>query len=359
VLKGADIYNPADNLENKEVTPFKYMPIVAFLFAPLALLDEKTASLFWHIINFFLLIGVFYYSRNLIVTKKISARGNILLYLIAALSTITFIIHNFDSGQINTLMLFLLTFGLYLINKGRQVPAAALLSLSIMAKYLPALFIPYFLIKKRFKLVFLIAGFFILYLALPGLFIGLERNTQLLKKFVPFISQTSLDTGSLITYKNQSLLAGLSRFLSKGSWYSTRMMTLDFWSLRLISLAICLLMYSIAIYPKKEGGFSLDYALLFICMPLFNPNAWMHNFISLIFPSMLLLYYLIVTRFKDKAILAFFFLALFLNNLSGINFGGLFTKETFYIFGALTISALILYWAVALIKFDKARCSYL
>ena len=56
------------------------------------------------------------------------------------------------------------------------------------------------------------------------------------------------------------------------------------------------------VIPKKESRFekALDYSSLFALLVLLNPNAWMHNFVVLLFIYMTLFYHLIKTNFKDK-----------------------------------------------------------
>jgi len=198
-LNREDIYARPD----EKITPFKYSPLFAMLMAPLCLFSKKAASLIFFSINFSALAAVFFLSGRLIIRERLSPGKEFLVYAVPFIFSLRFILQVLDQGQVTIIMFVLIVAGIYLMQKGNRGMSAACFSLSAMLKYMPLIFIPLFLVKRKIKVVAFILCFIILYCLVPAILVGFNTLMDYLSKWLPSIIQTSLDNSSWYDYKNQ------------------------------------------------------------------------------------------------------------------------------------------------------------
>jgi len=334
-----DIYSRPD----ESITPFKYSTLFAMLISPLSFFSIKAASLIFFTINFVSLLAIFVFSKRLIAQDKISFRQSVFLYIFSLICSFRFILHSLDAGQISIIMFLLVILGLYFLEKSRDIIGAALLGLAIMFKYTPAVFLPYFIFRKKIKAVALVMIFIMFYCIIPAAYVGINTQIDYLKNWLPFISETSLDQGSCYDYKNQSLFSLVLRYFTADSPYKVSIASLSFNRGLIVAFIVSIIIYSLIIFPgsSQNSHNPTEYSLLFICMALFNPNAWMHNFVICIFVYMAIFYYLLKVNFKDSLtiiLLLFSFVLMscgaeslvgnnlenILEELSSVTIGGLF-----------------------------------
>jgi len=358
ILQGQDIYSRP----NEEITPFKYSPIFALFMVPLSIFDEKTSANLFFILNILFIFLMFELSKRLIFLKLLNFNQNFLIYFLTSILNLRFLLYTLDTGQVSIFMLTLLILGLYLISKKHELAGSFFIGGSVMIKYTPALFIPYFFLKKKYKLTIFIILVILFYSFLPTLFIGVEKNLFYLTKWFPFIFKTSLDKGSFLDYKNQSLLSMIARILSEDSQCGIKLAKFNFTTALLITSIFCILLYTFIILPINKRMLKpqlnrfydcIDYGLLFICISLFNPNAWMHNFVSLFFPYMLIIYYLIIRKFKDKITIFFVLISFIFCSLGSESLVGNKLENLFETYSVVTFGALFLFIALVKIKFGK------
>lgn len=279
ILAGESIY-----VDNGIITPFKYSPIVASFFALLAFFGEGTAAIIWHILNLIFLAASVFVLLKLLNGKTNSVQWGVL----GVLGISPAVIHCLNSGQVGLLILFFFVMGFYFANKSFPLWAGFFLALSAMFKFLPLLVLPYFIFKRKWKLVFYFLFWFVAFHLIPAVWFGFRENIDMLKSFLPHLTSTTLDHVSLLDFKNQSLWAYLYRLI----FYD-----LGFFEIRnqprLLTLAgvLFLSLFYMLIFYSKKGPKSLIYdgALLSILIVIFNPNAWKHNFVLLLYPYLLLL----------------------------------------------------------------------
>ncbi|UCC94986.1 MAG: DUF2029 domain-containing protein [Candidatus Omnitrophota bacterium] len=339
----------------ESITPYKYSPMFALVMCPLSLLSPQAASLVFFTINFILLILAFVLSRKLIVQENISFKQRVFLYVATIMMTSRFILQVLDSGQVGILILSLIIIGLYLVQREKDVLGAAFLGFAVMVKYMPVVFLPYFLVKKKFKLAFFMGLFILFYCVIPALYVGGVQNIDYMRRWLPFISQTSFDGGSWYDYKNQSLFSLVLRYFTASSPYKISIAHLTFQQGLLIACGIGLILYLLAIFPQKRSSSpnSIEYSLLFICMTLLNPNAWMHNFVVFIFVYMTLLYYPIKVHLKDRVTLILVILSFMLMSWASESLVGDNLENLFEQLSSVTIGALLLCVSLLRIKFKR------
>ena len=348
-IQRQDIYGRPD----ESITPFKYSPIFAFVLSPLSFFSQKCASLIFFTVNFLSLIGILVFSRKLIVKDKITFRQNVFLHIFTLICSFRFILQALDAGQVGIIITFLVILGLYFLEKKKDVLSSAFIAFSTMFKYTSFIFLPYFFFRKK-KLVSFILLFIIIFCLLPAVYSGISTHSNYLKSWFSSITGDSLDNSSLYDYKNQSLFSAVLRYFTAGPDYGVSLAKLSFNQGLTITLVFCAVIYFLIIFPGVNlKPKPINYSLLFICMALFNPNAWMHNFVVLIFVYFVLFYHLLKVNFKDKVtlilvIFSFIVMSLTSESLVGNNLENLFEELS-----SVTLGSLALMFTLFRLKFKN------
>ena len=361
-LSGQEIYT-----FEGDISYFKYTPFYAFLIAPLTLMSKRLAASVWFLLNVIFLLTLFYSLKELIVVDKHKFKSYSFLYTLTFIAMARFLIGNFHQGQANIFMMTLFFVGLYYWMHKRETLASFFIAFSIMIKYMTILFLPYLIIRKKFKLFWKIIMFVAVLYLLPILAVGLERTAVLLYQQLNFVFKSSLDKYSITCYPNQSLLAMLNRFLTRNDYYSVNIVDFSQISVFFIFFLFAFLLYFLAVIPlfkKKHKEFErfylmVDVALISICISLFNPNAWRYFFIWLLPAYMLVVYYLKMVCFKDKFVFMLTLSSFILISCLSEFFVGERVADVFEIYSSTTFGALLLFFAILKIKFTKVPRHFL
>jgi hypothetical protein len=348
-LQKQDIYDRPD----MAITPFKYSPMFAFLVSPLGFVNRHTASLIFFTINFATLISLCFLIPRLLGITGLTVIQRIFLYFIPILFTSRFILQVWDSGQVNLIMFLLTVASLYFMRKGKDALAGGALGLSVMFKYMPAVFVPYLIFQKKYKMVTWILVSIVIWCFLPALVVGWETQMFYLQKWLPSISETSLDHSSWYDYKNQSLYSTVLRYLTKDATYGLKLMNLTFEQGLGLSILLGGLIYVLVLFKGRnvEEQFKLDWSILFLCMALFNPNAWMMNFVVFFFVYMYLMDYLFRVRWQDKVTLGLMLLAFIVSSWTSESLVGNDLENRCEELSFVTLGALILIVSLLRLKF--------
>jgi hypothetical protein len=348
-LQKKDIYDRPD----MEITPFKYSPMFALLVSPLGLVSRHTASLIFFTLNFATLILLCFFAARLLGVTGLSGVQKVFLFFIPILFTSRFILHVWDSGQVNLIMFLLAVLSLYFMKQGKDMLSGATLGLSVMFKYMPAVFVPYLIFHKKYKIVAWILVFVVIWCLLPAFVVGWDREVFYLQKWLPSISETSLDHGSWYDYKNQSLYSAVLRYFTKDATYGPRWTGLSFEQGLGLSVLLGGLIYILVLLKGRNVPEQpkLDWSILFLCMALFNPNAWMMNFVVFFFVYMYLMDYLFRVRFKDKITVGLMLLAFVLTSWTSESLVGNDLENLFEELSFVTLGALILIICLVRLKF--------
>ena len=352
----ANIYD-AEAYSKEKVANFKYPPIAALVFYPLGYLSENHAAILWFSVNYILILLFFRYAAFLIFDEEFENRKRNWVYFLTCLFTLRFFLLNFDEGQANILMMASLTFGLYMLTKGKVFISALFLSFSYFLKYMSVVFVPYFLYKRKIKFVLLVLLSLFLFLLVPAFFFGWDYNLFLQKSFLPFVFKTSTDIGSMQDYQNMSLMAMLLRHFSRISYFNINSTGLNWPQVKIVFFVFVSFLYML-ILLKPAKVFKnirflecINFGMLFLSMALLNPHAWKHAFIFLLFPYMVCLYYLFKTNNRDVFVWFLTVLSFMLNNWPD----KLFISSVYHstgIYSFITFGTLMLYCALCKIKFS-------
>jgi hypothetical protein len=346
-----NIYSPAD----VSMTPYKYSPMFALMTAPLGALPEKPAALIFFSLNFLALGASIYFSMKLISPKDWPTKKRLWLIALTLVFSFRFILGVLDSGQVNLLMIALAVSGLYYFREKKTVLGALLLALSVMIKYMTFIFVPYLLVKRKFKEAVLVLAFIVLYGALPAAVVGVKTQTQYMKDWLPQITQTSLDRGSWTDYKNQSVYSWVIRSVMKDCPYPSGWPLLPFEQAKRLGIFLAMALYLLMVWPKGSSVFdeNTELALLFCGLALFNPNSWPFNYASMLFAGAFIFYALLENGFRDKTTCAWLAGAVILMNCAGESLVGEKWQHFLETRSLLTLGGLIVVALLLRLKFFK------
>ncbi len=311
-------------------TPDVHPPFAILIFTPFILFSFEQAEKLWTLLSITLFSFSIYLIFKINKAKMFSAAG---LYLCA----LTFAFYfpakfTFGMGQINTLLLFLTVLSIYSLNKNKDYLSGVFLSLSVMIKFFPLMFLPYLIIFKKWKMLisFLITSLVILFVTL--VFIKPNINIYFYKDVLP-----TLIGGWKTEYYNQSLSGFLGRLMDNG--YQREMLRI------FISSALILISFLVIIKnnSKKTNVINLILSLLVTLTLLINNFSWQHHFIWLIFPFITIFYFVknekLNWKYYSLLVLSFVLVSFNIKNPNLIN--PIFISHVFY--GTLILWGLNLY----------------
>ena len=370
VIDRVPIYTPV-----KDVSPYIYPPFFACLISPLALLGLEAASFLWYILSLALFAVSMTISAILVFghtdIRRIWNSGPFLPKAMFLALTGAIFIDNISLLQSNILLFFAVVTGLYYFKKGRFVSGGILFGLAISIKLLPALFLVYFIVKRKFKMVASCMIWIIVFtLIVPSLFLGPKGTLDSLmvwngSMFTKSVSSVPNDDmmGQMFNPVNQSITASLSRWLIKNDgpilfWKNNcykkypRLLA-DFQgplsrsSVLIISYTIEFMLVAFTLLycmrrkkGEEDSASNSEFALVFAASLFLDPFLKTPHLIFIIFPAIF-----IVSRIRGRHLKYFAFAAAAILYLSlGV--------KLFRIFGFGTISLLLLWLSVPLREKD-------
>lgn len=177
LLNGTPLYGVAHGLDSGV---FKYAPVMALLFVPLAILPYPVAAA----IHFGLIVWAF-------LTAVVSADRLLRNYLLAqraplyaplfvtALVVVVHLHRELHLGNINMILLALLLLAMERMLQGRSAAAGVLLGIVILAKPHFLVLLPLLLLRTRFRELGVVLIMFLFGVLAPALFLGFTANMEL------------------------------------------------------------------------------------------------------------------------------------------------------------------------------------
>jgi len=327
-LKQSQVYIFHNGIEE-----FKYSPISAGFFSLFTLFSKSTAIYIWNFVNALFITIIFYHAFKTLGIKMDSTKGILLTVLTIAILSRP-ILNHIKIGQINIAICLLLTSVYYFSQfKNNDVMAGLFLALSLMIKFFPLVFLAYYMVRGKFRLVAYCFLFIVLFLLLPSLYVGWQGNLNYLQEWYALLKASP----NTIFYspKNNSLFSFLSWFFvvreSPYAIYEYFKITTPvpnvvpvLWLVLSISFFLFFFKDTLFRSINKHSHYYIDFACLFILGLLIRPIAFKNAFVFLIIPMIICLNALLFTAHSkmNKFIFGFFifFTILLLN----------FFKESFF-----------------------------
>ena len=203
----SDLYAPDFALGR--VMDYRYPPFFIVALAPLWLVTYSFAAYIWYLLSALEIAGCV-----LIVARTFPAvRGSKRIWIIVALATAQYFVMVLHYGNAHLLATFFLFASLYCFTERKDVAGGLLMALAITIKLTPVLFLPYFALKRRWKLLAAACVFLIAINLMPSAYFGFRANNELLASWYGHVvasQEFHEDNGPI----NLSLKGQLRRHLS-------------------------------------------------------------------------------------------------------------------------------------------------
>jgi len=290
------------------INEFKYSPLFVLLFFPLTLFTKNVSIYIWSIFNIFYFYAIFYIFYKLNQFSFKSLKDLMIVVLLFAL-TGRYIIADYKLGQVNMLLCFLMVLTMYFEINKKDFWAGTLLAFSLMIKFFPLLFVAYFLLRRRFKLLGFTAIMIIVFLFLPSVYSGFSLNLKYLHDWFALLKSTppvilySFRNNSLLAYFSwifivQHQISNIFGYLLIKKGLSTQVYLA--WGLSCFTLFVLFFRDTFFVKDKDPQIVYLDYSCLFVCGLLFNPLAYLNALTFLIVPCFYILHYLFYSQVSKK-----------------------------------------------------------
>lgn len=248
---------------------FKYLPSSALLYLPLSFLPLNAAKAFWYFIVVFCLCSLVYVSAKILPLEE---RKSVYLLIFPPLILARYFLRELHLGQINALVTMILLFMIwFLIYEKNTMPsqkdiyAGLLWGLATALKPYALIFLPYFLLKKKWKSLLSGVGFLFLALLIPAVFYGFRGNIIILKEWISTLSRSAQVL--LASQDNISIIA----FFMK--WTGNQNISLLLSGLVMALLAFLVL--TVILRGRKiDRAPVLECSILLILIPLISPLGW-------------------------------------------------------------------------------------
>jgi len=192
------------------VMDYRYPPFFLFIFIPLWLLPYKLAAYLWYLLSVMQTAGCVWTLQRLCPSRKSSK----LVWLVTLLVTAQYFVMILHYGNAHLLAITLMFAAFYFVAEQKNQAAAVAMALAITIKLTPILILPYFALKRKWRLLGFVAIWIVVLNLLPATYFGWTTNAQLLSTWYGHViaSQEFHEANGPI---NLSLKGQLRRYLSE------------------------------------------------------------------------------------------------------------------------------------------------
>lgn len=178
LLSGGQVYGIPFGLSSGL---YKYSPFVLFFVFPYCLFSFKIASIIHFFVLSIIIIGVFFVIRSIFKNHffgNIPANMN-LIFSFALICVAIHFVKELHLGNINVVLLLLLSLSLYSMLRSQQVPAGVLFGLVVLTKPFFLILILPLLFRKKWIVLVSLTGTLILGFLIPAIFFGFPKSAFL------------------------------------------------------------------------------------------------------------------------------------------------------------------------------------
>jgi len=266
ILEGETLYRASDGH-----LQYKYTPTSAVFFSLFALFSLEAAKFIWYVLELFLFYLILVSAYD-VLPVKLKKKGAVLI--LSFLVLMKFTAREMELGQVNILILFLLLMILLALLKRKDVGAGLLWGASLLFKPYALVFLPYFLLKKRIKLILTGLGVVLIGFVMPSIFYGLKENIIVFKEWQQSLSLST--TPLLDAYDNASLHAFFLKIIpserSELAWIFILAAS------ALIGAALVWMIWKGKIEGLEKAEV-LEFSYLCCLIPLLSPLGWNYNYL--------------------------------------------------------------------------------
>ena len=185
---------------------YPYMPIAAMYFSPLALFERETGLALRYTVAAACLWWTLSLLYRMVRERAEASRSQpLLLSVFTVLLAFQFLLQDLDDGGPNLILLAIIVTGIYSVWRGREGLGGAWFGLATALKVTPALFLPFFLWKRRWRLAGLTAVATLCWMLLPMVWMGSENWWNHQREWI------QVSAGSFIGHKTEATIRNEER----------------------------------------------------------------------------------------------------------------------------------------------------
>lgn len=305
LINGLNIYKPPFI----QGLYYYYSPLFALLLAPLSKLPIMIPQFCWVFFSYFLLYHIWILCTEYFDTSLLTLKQKQLWLGLSFFLALRFILFDIMCVQMTIFLLWATLKSIQLFRREQNITGAALLAFAINIKLLPLAFVCYLFYRKKIKAGLLTCAFYVLYLFLPALYLGWDKNMSLLHDWFSLINPTNKQWTIEAGFGPSSLVALIPVYLTDtvGDMAVKRnFINLDFAQVTLIlnvvrlifvllTLAFLRTMPFKSINNKIRQFYEMSY--LFIVIPLLYPHQQIYAFFY-ITPAFIYLTWYFITNWS-------------------------------------------------------------
>jgi hypothetical protein len=293
-----DLYAPDFALGR--VMDYRYPPFFLLACLPLWLLPYKVATYLWYLANVIEIAFCVFFIRDVAPTPK--AQGK--MWAVVFFLVVPYFVIVLHYGNAHLLAIAFMFAALYFAHREKPLLAGLLLALSITIKLTPAFVLPYFVLKREWRLLASTTILLVVINLMPAFYFGFAKNNELINEWFNHVvvSQEFHEANGPI---NLSLKGELRRDLTDVDYAQrvdgdVRYPAVNLFSLPqsqadvawiIISGLVCLPVFGLIAYVGRRSGnsrsgetFSLEIALLIYVMLFVGPLTSKIYFIAWLWP---------------------------------------------------------------------------
>ncbi len=290
------------NIYDREMYPNP--PVMPISLYPLMMLPPLLGA-----VTFFLIkVGLAIWSAKM-VSRMARERGwpiSNWCYIAVAIMSLRPILSDLQHGNINILILFMVVVALNSWTQGRDWLGGAALGLAITCKVTPALFLPYFLYKRSWKMLAATSvAIFAFLFVVPTIVLGPDLASQCLGSWWHRIISPYVSGGVVGDLEiNQSMVGVINRLMvldeTPGRYGSTLKLNMVNWDpktvariVKMLSIGwVCVLFMLCRTRTSRRDDPRLlgEFSLVVLTMLFVSERSWKHHYVTLLLPIMYLTY---------------------------------------------------------------------
>lgn len=341
-----------------------YPPLLLWLCAPLTKLPFLVAVAVWTLVNFLAWIGAVCLTLKIVNPRRAATW---ILIVVPSLACYRWILQASTRGQLNLIVLLVTLAGLWAAERRKEWLSGSFLAMAIHLKLLPILFLPYFILRTRWKVVASCFAVGVILLVLPGVTYGREWTIQMLRLWLQRFLQHGGALAMDMEGGNQAPLAMMYRFLARRDvppveWFPPPVASLPPETVWLMYTLVAVTVYSVTLWLSNRSHpfapAAADFSLLFLSTHLVSKKTFEHHLVTMIFVYSALL--AIVPGWRGsprRAATAWWGLwgAIILQNFYSPMFLGLTAASRIGVYSPTTLSLILLWSVLVMLKLDRSK----
>ena len=318
---------------------FKYSPVSAIYFIPFTLFSLTTAKILYWFFLTGIIIGSYYLSVFLVLKGEIFKDPRRLnnIILLGALILVVHFQRELHLGQVNQLILLLYLLSAYFFGKNKPVLSSLPLALSLFLKPFAIIFLPYLIIKRRYKETVYFVLFGVVLMLLPLLFYSFD---EFINQNILWINELTAELGhkqGMLQSANHTMFSVFARYTPLRLITFTPMI-IKIYQVILLGLMSVLILVFIWKGKRIENNYVSEFALLICVIPLLSftsQNAF--GFATLMVFILLVNFKKFSLLEKITTIIGFVLLGGNYNDIWGSKLSGFFNDISLVSLGALIL----------------------